>query len=65
MKSPEIIFTRIHNMSEAHSEPGQTSKMECFAKIVNNFLSLTTFVKSSILDIRLGSETPLYLLVLD
>ena len=38
---------------------------KCFAKIVNDFLSLTTFVKSSILDIRLGSETPLYLLVLD
>ena len=52
-------------MSEAHSEPGQTSKMQCFAKIVNDFLSLTTFVKSSILDIRLGSETPLYPLVLD
>ena len=31
--------------TEAHSEPSQTPKMELFAKIVNGFKLLTTFVK--------------------
>ena len=41
---------------EAYSEPSGTSKMEFFAKIVNGWKPLTIFAKSSILDIRLGSE---------
>ena len=32
-------------------EPGETSKMELFVKIVNNIKLLTIFTKSSILDI--------------
>ena len=31
--------------TEAHSEPSQTPKIELFAKIVNGFKLLTTFVK--------------------
>ena len=37
--------------SKAYTEPFQTSKMEVFAKIVNGFLFLTIFAKSSILDV--------------
>ena len=42
--------------TEVYSEPSQTSKMEFFAKLGESFQSLTTFAKSSILDICLGSE---------
>ena len=38
------------------SEPRQTTKMEIFAVIVYNLLSLTIFKKSSIMGVRLGSE---------
>ena len=34
--------------SEVYSEPCQTSKMECFAKIVSGWKSLTIFAKYSI-----------------
>ena len=44
--------------SEAYSEPCQTSKMEVFTKIGNDFSFLTIFVKSSILDIHQDSEFP-------
>ena len=37
--------------SDAYSEPYQTSKMECFAKIVNGLKPLAIFAKISILDI--------------
>ena len=37
--------------SEAYSEPCQISKMEVFSQIVNGFQFLTTFAKSSILDV--------------
>ena len=36
---------------EAHSEPCQTSKMECFAKIVHGLTPLTIFAERSILDV--------------
>ena len=39
---------------EAYSEPSRTSVMELFAKIPNGFMLLTIFVKSFIIDIRLG-----------
>ena len=39
-----------------YSESCQTSRIECFAKIVNGFLVFTTFAKRSILDIWQGSE---------
>ena len=38
-------------MSEAYADPCQTSKMECFAKIVNDFQLLTISVKRFILDV--------------
>ena len=41
---------------EAYSKPCQTSKMECFAKIVNGSKLKNYFVKHSILDISQGSE---------
>ena len=41
---------------DTYSEPSRTSKMELFAKIVKGFLPLTTFAKTSILDVPLGSE---------
>ena len=39
-----------------YPEPTQTSKTESFAKIVNDFQPSTIFIKSSILDVWLGSE---------
>ena len=42
--------------SKTYSKPCQTSRMGLFPKIVYGFRSLTIIVKSSILDIRLGSE---------
>ena len=41
---------------EAYSEPCQTSKIELFAKIVNEWKLLTIFKKSSILDVWQGSD---------
>ena len=41
--------------SGAYSEPYQTSKMELFAKIVNDFQPLTIFAKSSVVDVWQGS----------
>ena len=37
--------------TEAHSERSRISKMELLEKFINGFHSLTTFVKSSILDV--------------
>ena len=42
--------------SEAYSEPCQTSTVECFARIVNDFQHVTIFTKRSILDVLQGSE---------
>ena len=39
------------SISEAYSEPYQTSKIEVFAKIVNSSQPLTFFGKISILDV--------------
>ena len=36
---------------DAYLEFCQTSKMDCFAKIVNGFYPLTILVKHSILDV--------------
>ena len=46
----EISLT-LQASSEAYSESCQTSKIEDFAKIVNNFSLFIIFVKSSILEI--------------
>ena len=43
-------------MSEAYSEPCQTSKMELFAKIVNGQKPFTIFVKHFIWGVWQGSE---------
>ena len=42
--------------SEAYSEPCQTSKKEFYAKIVNGFLFLSIFPKSSVTDVWQDSE---------
>ena len=42
-----LIWSR---WQEAYSKPCQTSKVECFAKIVNGFHRLTVFTKRSNLD---------------
>ena len=41
------------HVTKAYSETSLTSKIVLFAKIVNDFPNI--FVKSSILDVRLGS----------
>ena len=41
---------------KVHSELNQTSTMKFFAKVVNCWKPLTIFVKSSTLDVWLGSE---------
>ena len=60
IKIKSIYWCRKH----AVSTPGcrdvfrtsRTSKMELFVEIVNDFQPLTIFAKSSILNVRLGSE---------
>ena len=42
--------------SKAHLEPSQTSQMELFVKMVNNWKSSTVIAKSSDLNVWLGSE---------
>ena len=49
---------------EVHSKTWQTSKMECFAKIVYSFQSLTVFARLSILDVWQGSGLQNYFAVL-
>ena len=46
------------NNPEAYSEPGQTSKIECFGKIVNGYLKAVNHfrIKLSMLDVWQGSE---------
>ena len=42
--------------SEVHSESSQTSKLKLFMKIIKEWKPLTTFKKSFIIDVWLGSE---------
>ena len=51
-----FVLFRIIRTAKVYSETSQTSWMELFAKIVKSFQLLTIFIKSSILDIRLGFE---------
>ena len=51
---PEVCLAV--SIAGVYSVPSQTSKIELFAKIVNSFQPLTIFVKSSTLDVSLGSE---------
>ena len=43
-------------ISDVHSEPFQTYRMEVFATIVNGWNLLTIFVKRSILHVWMSSE---------
>ena len=58
MKTIEKLFSvkKLFNDSEAYLKPSRTSRMENLVKKVNRFQPLTMFAKSSILDMRLGSE---------
>ena len=47
----EVTF----GIPEAYLEPKQFFKIEVFAKIVKGFQAIAVFVKSSILDVWLGS----------
>ena len=55
------IFAFLCKSVEVYSELFQTSKMECFAKIVKRWKPLTTLAKHSISDIWQGSESLIYL----
>ena len=52
------IKPRQNNLSdpEAYPEPCQTSKIDCFVKIVNGLNLLNFFVRHSILDVWQGSK---------
>ena len=54
--SSNFVLFRIIRTAEVYLEPIRTFTMELFAKIVKGFQLLTIFIKSSILDIRLGFE---------
>ena len=43
-------------MTEAHSEPNRTSKMELSTKMGNGYKPLAILAQSSILDVRLEFE---------
>ena len=45
------FFLNMEKCLEAYSEHSGISKMELLAKFINSFNSLTTFVKSSILEV--------------
>ena len=49
------VLANSNTITDAYSEPCQSSKMELFAKIVNG-LTVNYFAKSSILDVWQGSE---------
>ena len=44
------------HLAQPYSETCQTSKIECFVKIVDAWKPLTIYVKCSILDVWQGSE---------
>ena len=46
----QIFLSPFLNSAEVYSEPCQSSKIECYAKIVNGWQQLTIFAKHSILD---------------
>ena len=53
-----LLKPRQNNLKdpEAYPEPCQTSKMDCFVKIVNDLNLLTFFVRHPILDVWQGSK---------
>ena len=54
--SVSSMFIEYRNIIDASSGPFQTSEMQCFAKIVNDFCRLPIFAKQTILEISQGSE---------
>ena len=54
--SLNFVLFGIIRTAEVYSEPSRTSTTELFAKIVKGFQLLTIFIKTSILDTRLGFE---------
>ena len=52
--SLNFVLFQIVRTVDVYSEPTQTSTMQLFAKIIIGFQLFTTFLKSSMLDIRLG-----------
>ena len=46
----KLFMKNFELLTETYSKPCQVSKMECFAKIVDDFKSLTVFAKYFILD---------------
>ena len=52
------MYSSCEYLDQTQIQFRQTSKMDVFAKIVHGFSLLTIFVKSSISDVRLGSEYP-------
>ena len=56
MWSVSSMFIEYRNIIDASSGPFQTSEMQCFAKIVNDFCRLPIFAKQTILEISQGSE---------
>ena len=51
-----FVLLWIIRIAEIYSELSRQSTMERFSKIFKGFQLLTTFIKKSILDIRLGFE---------
>ena len=53
-----LLKPRQSNLSdpEAYPEPYQTSKMDCFVKIVNGLNLVTFFVRHSVLNVWQGSK---------
>ena len=54
--SLNFVLFGIIRTAEVYLEPSRTSTTELFAKIVKGFQLLTIFIKTSILDTRLGFE---------
>ena len=54
--SKYLMWSFNKHLSEAYSEPYQTSKMKLFAKMVKSFQPLTILTKSSILEVWQGPE---------
>ena len=56
MRSSVCPRIRLIYVTEVHSEPSQTSKMELFVKILNSLQPLTIFARAPIFDVRVDFE---------
>lgn len=55
-----LAYKFIISLTEVYPEPCQKSNMKRYAKLVIGIQPLTIFAKHMILDIWLGSDTPLF-----